>query len=404
MSDARTHYEDLLARGATHSMMHAAIHAMTDTDLASYGLNAYRMNLISLFGTLWSPQRVEATARSAVLSKLWLGWEYYQHYLPGQGVLPPPPHLRGGLVERVQSLLALGRGLLVASFHQGHMRHIASDLANAGLHMHLPLATDAWRDYHATQAATPGAAMWQYFHYINVEVPGGALAIARALGRKGLVYSTLDGNTGMDGPRGTERRTQVIMHGRNVMVKDGLLTMAAKFGTPILPVIAHSEGDSRVCRFGTVLDPGGRLSGREAAVFVADAAQSLYGLLADDLSEYAGEWCGGDLFHQWRVPEPHGEMDAGAAEIIVRQVLEGHARVAVNPRRATALGTSGDVMLLDALSMRGYKVPADAAEFFDEDMSQAVRGDGIPQEVAARGAAWLRAMVGRDLLVLSARR
>ncbi|MNN48486.1 hypothetical protein D3C81_1629660 [compost metagenome] len=97
-------------------------------------------------------------------------------------------------------------------------------------------------------------------------------------------------------------------------------------------------------------------------------------------------------------------MDAGAAEIIVRQVLEGHARVAVNPRRATALGTSGDVMLLDALSMRGYKVPADAAEFFDEDMSQAVRGDGIPQEVAARGAAWLRAMVGRDLLVLSARR
>lgn len=401
MSGTRARYEALLEQAATRETMYLAIHAMSDADLASYGLSAYRMNLISLFGAAWSPQRLNATARSAVLSKLWLGWEYYQYFLPRQGATPSPAQLEGGLVERARSLLALGRGLLVASFHQGHMRHIASDLASAGLPMHIPLAGDSWRDYQVAHAGNPDAALWKNFHYINVEVPGGALVIARALGRGGLVYSTVDGNTGMDGPRGIERRSLVRMHGRQAMVKDGLLAMAAKFGTPILPVIAHSEQERRVCRFGAVLDPGGRLSGEAAARFTAEAAQALYGLLADELSEYAGEWCGGDLFHQWRVAEAPGEVDATAVEVIVQQVLNGQAHVVVNPKRATALGQAGEVMLLDALSMRGYKVPVCAARFFADDVSdrrQEVAMDAGDQEIA-----WLRAMVGRDLLTLSAR-
>lgn len=404
MSEAKTRYELLLEQGATREAMHEAIHAMTDADLESYGLNAYRMNLISLFGAEWPPERLQATARSAAISKLWLGWEYYQHFLPRQGSTPWPPQLEGGLVDRARSLLARGRGLLVASFHQGHMRHIASDLASSGIHMHAPLAGDAWRDYHAAQSGNPGAALWKCFHYINVEVPGGALAIARVLKRNGLVYSTVDGNTGTDGPRGTERRSLVRMHGRRAMVKNGLLAMAAKFGTPILPVIAHSEQARRVCRLGALLDPGGPLSGDAAAGFIASAAQSLYGLLADELSEHAGEWCGGDLFHQWRVAEGNGEVDATAVEAIVRQVLAGHARVRVNHRRATALGNAGDMMLLDALSMRGYKVPAQAARFFDDEVSRALQGDGVQEvdevDAGSREVAWLRSMVARDLLAL----
>lgn len=404
MSEARQRYETLLERGATAEAMHAAIHALADADLASYGLNAYRMNLISLFGDAWSREQLDTTARAAALSKLWLGWEYYQHFLPQQGSAATPSQLEGGLNERVRSLLGLGRGVVVASFHQGHMRHIPSDIANAGVHVHVPLAGDSWRDYHVAQAATPRAAMWNQFHYINVETPGGALALARVLARKGLVFSTIDGNTGMDGPRGTERRVLVQMHGRQARVKDGLLAMAAKFGAPILPVIAHSQGTRRVCTFGAVRDPGGRLDGGDAAAFVADAAQALYGMLADHLVTHAGEWCGGDLFHQWRVPESHGAMDAAEVDTIVQQVLQGQARVDVNSRRATALGEAGDLMVLDALSMRGYKVPARAARFFTDAQACVIRGasttDGSDIDVSGQDVAWLKTMVGRDLLTL----
>lgn len=405
-SSAVNHYEALLGkRNTSPAEMRNAIYTMDDNDLSSYGLSAYRMNLISLFGSSWSPQRINDAARAAALGKLWFGWEYYQEFLKKLGPGLIKPHLEGDLIERIRDLLAVGRGVLVVSFHQGHMRHIPSDIANAGIDMYIPLASDSWRNYQSAYRANPTAAMWNHFHYVDVEMPRGALTLARVMSRNGCVFSTIDGNTGMDGPRGEERRTLVKMHERRARVKDGLLTMAAKFGTPVLPVIAHTDEGRRVCQFAPVLDPGARLQGEAATKFVAEAAQTLYSMLADDLTTHADEWCGGDLFHQWRVAEPHGAAGLVEVEDAIRRVIHGRAKVIVNHVRATSLGNTDGMTIVDALSMRGYKVPPNARALFDDGTiasSRSVEPAGAGNSnVSAQDVAWLKGMLGRELLTVS---
>ena len=196
----------LLGReGADKGEVLKAIHALSDAELVSFGLNAFRMNLLSLFGETWSREKIARTAREAAISKIWGGWEYHHHYLPRLTPVPDAPRLKNLPVDLVRDQLAKGRGLVIVSFHQGHMRYIASDLSLAGIPTCLPLARDSFNDYESARAANPDAALWKHFSFVNVEDRGGSLALARILAKGGCIFSTIDGNTGLDGPRGDER-------------------------------------------------------------------------------------------------------------------------------------------------------------------------------------------------------
>src|ERR1700754_1945122 len=65
---ARVRY--LLGRNdASPEEVHDRIAALTDAELMSFGLSAYRMNLLSLFGERWTRQQIFKTARDAAISK-----------------------------------------------------------------------------------------------------------------------------------------------------------------------------------------------------------------------------------------------------------------------------------------------------------------------------------------------
>jgi hypothetical protein len=250
------------------------------------------------------------------------------------------------------------------------MRYIASDLAHAGIPVCLPLARDSFGNYHTAQAANPDAAVWKGLRVVNVEDPGGAIALAKTLAGGGCIASTIDGNTGLDGPRGDQRRTIVRILGSTARVKTGLLAMAARFGSPILPMIARTAGGRRVCRTAPVIDPGRALRGEEGESFAETAAQNAYSFFGAALQEQADQWSGGDHFHQWRMPVSLPQRDIEDVERLLGRNLGAGGRMAINRRRIVPLKGDGNMIWSDAVSGRCYKLPADMAELTEQLSAQ----------------------------------
>lgn len=347
--------------GCSRQELLAAVRALSDAELMPFGLRAYRLNLLSLFGETWSRQRIMRTARAAAISKVVGGWEYHHDYLPGLTEAAAPAALADLPCDLVQEILARGRGLIVASFHLGPMRYLASDLAHAGIPTCVPLARDSHHDYQSARTANSKAALWKSLRIVNAEQPTGAIALAKTLAGGGCVMSTIDGNTGLDGPRGGQRRATVRILGTTARVKTGLFDMAARFGAPILVIIAHTANGRRSCRTAPVIDPGEALRGDAGARFVENAIQNAYAFFGEALRDHADEWCGGDLFHQWRLPVDPPRRDPVDVERSLQRDLAAGARLTVNHRRIVALGDGPETIWSDAVSGRCYKLPVDMA-------------------------------------------
>jgi hypothetical protein len=343
-----------------------AVHALSDAELTKFGLRAYHMNLLSLFGDTWSPEKVAATARAATISKIIGGWEYHHKYLPGLTQAAGEMQIEDVPADLCKDILARGRGLTVASFHLGPMRYIGSDLALSGIPVRVPLASDAFKDYDTARAANPEAALWQNFRIVNVEENGGSLALAKALAAGGCITSAIDGNTGLDGPRGDQRRTTVRILGTTARVKTGLLSMAARFGSPILVIIARTVEGRRTCRTAPVIDPGRPLRGEEGESFAETAAQIAYSFFGAALQEQAHEWSGGDHFHQWRVPASLAPRDTEEVEQLLSRTFAAGGRLGINRGRIVPLRGDGDTVWSDAVSGKCYKLPAEMAALAEQ--------------------------------------
>lgn len=348
----------LSARGDRREV-EEAVHALSDEELIPFGLRAYQVNLLSLFGEIWPEERVAATARSAAISKIIGSWDYHHHYLPGLTGAADGPQVADVPVDLIKDILSRGRGLVLMSFHLGPMRYLGSDLSHAGVPVCMPLARDSFADYESARAANPGAGVWERLRFVNVEDAGGPLALAKTLARRGCLMSTVDGNTGLDGVRGDQQRTVVRILGSEARVKTGLFAMAARFGAPILAGIAHSDGGRRVCRTTPAIDPGGPLAGDKAQAFVEAAVQGVYSFFGEALQDHADEWCGGDLFHQWKLPSSLPNRDIAQVERGLGLSLGAGGRIAINRRRIVPL--DGDSIWSDAPSGKCFRLPAEMA-------------------------------------------
>jgi hypothetical protein len=149
----------LLSGGGDQRQVTDAVHALSDAELMQFGLRAFHMNLLSLFGQTRPPEEIARTARAAAISKILGGWEYHHHYLPRLSTTPDRPRISDLPIGEIKDILSRGRGLVVVSFHLGPMRYLPSDLAHAGVPTCIPLATDAFGDYASARAANPGAAL-----------------------------------------------------------------------------------------------------------------------------------------------------------------------------------------------------------------------------------------------------
>ena len=385
--DGGSRLDRLLAGGGSdkHSVS-AAVHALTDDELTAFGLRAYHLNLLSLFGETWSPERIAATARAAAISKILGGWEYHHHYLPGLTAAAGASQLEDIPIGLVMDILARGRGLVAMSFHLGPMRYIPSDLAHAGIETCLPLARDSFNDYRSARTTNPDAALWKCLRFVNVEEPNGALALARILAGGGFIMAAIDGNTGLDGPRGDQRRATVRILQSTARVKTGLFALAARFGSPILAMITHSSGAKRLCRTAPVIDPGRALRGAEGEPFVERAVQSVYSFFGEALQDHADEWCGGDLFHQWRLFSSAPQRDLDEVERLLDRSLEAGERLTINRRRIVPLSGDGHMLWSDAVSGRCYRLPAEMADLARQ---LSAPGDGV-------GLGWLDRYSGAE--------
>lgn len=392
------HVKGLLARQSDPAEVQAALRALTDDELIGFGFHAFRINLTSLFGGTWSTERIAGAARGATLSKMWLGWEYHHHYLPSLTAVPPPPRLDHTPVEAVRALAAAGRGVLCVLFHHGHMRDVLSDLAHAGIAVSVPLARDSWNDYEASRQQNPGAALWNGFRYHNVEESRGAIGLAKALAGRGVVISTIDGNTGIDGPRGNDRRVTVHMLGSTARVKDGLIRMAARFGALVLPIMARGIDGRPSCQVLPVLDPGRPLAGSDADAFVHDVLQTTYGALGREIEAAPDQWCGGDLFHQWRIPDDAAARDAAEVERELGRELGGGATATLNATRIVAV-PGDDLLWTDARTLRCYRIPREMTGAADRLASDA----GLDQAWLDRQAETSRARIWSFLCQMAAR-
>jgi hypothetical protein len=353
--------DEVLQQDGDPAAVSKLINAATDDELQAFGLRAYQMNLLSLFGETWELDRIEATARAATISKMLGGWEYHHHYLPSLTRQPGSPQIDDIPFGLIANTIEQGRGLIIMTFHFGHMRYLLSDLVHAGFEVCSPFAGDAYGDYATAKQANPSAAFWQTFHFHNVENPAGTIAVARTLANGGLILSAIDGNTGIDGTRGEQQRLEVQLHGLTVRVKVGLFSLAARFGSPIILLATHSVGDRRVCRIGPVIDPQSRLTGTAKDLFVKASAQSAYSFFGELLEDHAGEWCGGDLFHQWRVPGRLAQIDHTTVELSLTHALRAGGRLGINRKRIVPLHSGDDLVWSDARSGSCFGLPRDMA-------------------------------------------
>jgi|GEM_PF-3316544 hypothetical protein len=406
LSPALRVLEQLLSSDdAEPAEVHERLCALSDDELMHYGLRAYRMNLMALFGGRWSTEAIARAARQAAISKMWLGWEYHHHYLPRLTPEAPPAHLRRLPLDTIRSLLAEGRGLVVATFHLGHMRHLPSDIAHAGIPVLVPLARDAYGNYESARLANPGAAFWQTFRHVCVEENGGTLALARALAKGSCVFSSIDGNTGMDGPRGGDRRSLVNMLDTQVRVKNGVIAMAARFGAPILPIIAATTDGGRTCHVLPAIDPCAPLAGEASERFVETTVRALYAWFGESLLDFASEWCGGDLFHQWRVPRAVREKSLEEVEAqLLGELMEG-ARIQLDTTRAMPLPGDGNRLFVDVHTMKCYRLPEREADLTGLLLDPR-RGvgldwlDGLEEERRASVWRFLCLMASREILAV----
>lgn len=382
--------------------IHDAVHALSSDDLVSYGLNAYRMNLLSLFSETRTHEEIEDTARQAAICKIWRGWEHH-YYLSQLKPQHGEVQLENVPTQIIKDRLAEGRGLVLTTFHQGHYRYLPTEFARIGVPFCLALATDAYGDYTKSRSQAPNAVTWKYMTFVNVEEMRGSLHLARILAKGGAILSALDGNTGLDGPRGHDSRAIVDILGCKARVKTGSIKLAARFGSPIMAMSAHEIDGVRQLHAGPFIDPGRPLRGQDAEDFVNQATEELYAHFADNLTHYAHEWGGGDLFHQWRIPEKALKRPLEEAENIVSTILEQGKSVTRNVRRIVETRKTDEITWIDAHTLQCFRIP-DSMHWFAKHLSpgsQRVNRDWINRQTPedkARIQAFLRNFAAMDAI------
>lgn len=364
---------DLDADPAT---VRAAVEALSDEELVPQGLRPYLLNYLSLFGDSWSLEQVQAAARAAMRHKIWRGWEFYagmrrvSRALAAPGVdaaAAAPGFVRLEGWDEVLRVIDREPGpVALCTLHLGAFRDAPFELALRARTVTMPVNTEA---YEQTQNALEEghALLRERWKPTNVDHVSGTVSMARAAKRGELLFAYVDGNTGSDGPWGTQGRTLVDFLGFRIRVKDGMARLAAALGATVLPLVTpRMEGDRALVAAGEPIRPGGRLKGPAQDAFAAAATQELYAFFDPFVRAAPMDWESACFLHRWREPAA-----AEAAETGEHGPVAG-ATLLVDRRRVVPIGDGRAPVLLNVQTLRSLRVPEWAADAYG-----ALAGDGL---------------------------
>lgn len=328
----------------------AAIASLRLAELRAFNLNPFYLNLLTILGERHSPERVLRHAAAAVRGRLWRGWEfsrYLSHFDDGSA----RPRLDAWPTDLVSELLGRGRGLILCSFHLGAYRDLPTDLAIQGLRFTLPLTGEARDQTAAALARSPSRLLPEGHLLANVEERRGSLQVARALAAGGVVFAYPDGNSGQGGPAEEDGRVELELFGLPVRVKSGLARLAARYRTPILPLLAL-EPEAGVPR--VVWAPPIEAPRQPGPGFEVYATAALYSFFEQHVLADVEQWEGGCFLHRWRVPPPVERDHAGSSPEILREVVAVLTRgrtLHLDTRRFAVLRTSRGWLCADTRAL-----------------------------------------------------
>lgn len=216
----------------------------------------------------------------------------------------PPAGLEG--LEKVQSALELGRGVVITSFQIGPYNWIPLIL-NRHARLPVTLLMDAanFQEEQRRWTSREGKyrdSLLEPVRYINSEETTALWKMACSLRAGRTLVGWMDGHTGVTAAESARSTLSVRFCDTRMHVRTGLPFLSAKTGAPLILAVARNEGEDQLgLRFEDPLVKG---ADETVEQFRQRAAQQLVSILEREvLADPAcwEEWC---HFHSWNIFEP----------------------------------------------------------------------------------------------------
>ncbi|MGC2742163.1 MAG: hypothetical protein WA672_03185, partial [Candidatus Angelobacter sp.] len=351
---------------------HAAIDALEEQELKSFGYDYFYFNLLSVFGATREVAEIRRLAAECNRTKLRSGWAACRYILDlKRGACPLVPRLRNWNTKMLEEALAKGRGLLLCATHFGAFRSITSDLLAMGFSLNVgldsgssanmkglsELAGEAQQD-NGRAAATLRVGKG-VFRVVDVEQNRlGTTMLLAALKRNEIVLLFIDGNTGIDGNRGKSNRADLSFLSHRCLVKAGAANLALLSGASMMHVVALNGSGPQVPEVALqhLFKTASFSSDNKREQRASAITREIYQQLESFILRYPEQWESACLLHRWRAPETQPMEFPTPNTDEVSLMLEQAGPVGLKPERVARVDTGSGPMLVDVSNLRVFQI------------------------------------------------
>ena len=376
---------DAFIRGLGEEELQAWLDSMPAEQFVGINRNRYypiHMNLASLFWGKKGQAEIQKFSVEATKLTTWFNHfiERYLASLSGSETLESRavhrlPRVNGWRFDLIESLLAQGKGLVIASFRFGLYHCIPLELASRGFDVSMPLVTPKYRSANAeliklqerlargwstveSQQDLERVRNLARLTVVDLEAEGATLTLAESLKQNRIMFVFSEGNNGADGPWGGTSKVPLDFMGLPAAAKSGVARLATFSGAPILPVVAvmQSKNEAELV-FGEPIIPPAGMKRQHREAFAETSTIALYRFLAGFVQKRPGQWAGVSALHRWRVPAVDESSELITEETIVAELARGHYYRVSSPDSLLSIPFKEDEIWVDLPTLRSIQVP-----------------------------------------------
>ena len=369
------------------------------------------MNLSSIF---WGKKSETAILSSSVEATKLTTWfnHFVEHYLASlsgpetlaSSAVHSIPKLNGWKFDLIESLLAQGKGLVIASFRFGLYHCIPLGLAGRGFDVCMPLVTPKYNSANAelvklrerlAHGWTTVESQQDLEHVSNLarltvedlEAEGATLTLAETLKQGKIMFVFTEGNNGADGPWGGTCKVPMDFMGLPAAAKSGLARLATFSGAPILPVISVMKSRSEAdLVFGEPIIPPAGMKRPQREAFAETATVALYRFLERFVQEHPGQWAGVSALHRWRVlPAQEADQNTTSESVAEELAGGGNYRLSAPDSLLSIPVTEGEIWV-DLPTLRSIQVPPWAHGILKALSATGINADWLDHYAAEGGS------------------